>query len=199
MTTALRLPERDVWTVDNLAELPEDLPYELINGRLILLSPSNVHQFIVRRLLVLLEENCPPNLEPLGESSLDVTRYCQPQPDVVVIDTAHFSQHPTPAEAAVLAIEVVSPDSRDRDRREKVAMYATAGIGLYWIIDPLGDKISLTEMMLDRSRRRYLTSVEITGVFTTELPYSITIDLPALTARRDALMEPASDDGRRSA
>ncbi|WP_235965981.1 hypothetical protein [Micromonospora rubida] len=41
MTAAPILPERHEWTVDDLSK---DLPYELINGRLILPSPTLLHQ-----------------------------------------------------------------------------------------------------------------------------------------------------------
>jgi hypothetical protein len=40
----LNLPDRQDWTVDDLASLPEDLRYELIDGRLILPSPTAIHQ-----------------------------------------------------------------------------------------------------------------------------------------------------------
>ncbi|WP_433688494.1 hypothetical protein ACQP0I_08800 [Micromonospora carbonacea] len=44
MTAAPILPERHEWTVDDLGDLPKDLPYELINGRLIVPSPTALHQ-----------------------------------------------------------------------------------------------------------------------------------------------------------
>ncbi|EEP73937.1 hypothetical protein MCAG_04264 [Micromonospora sp. ATCC 39149] len=52
MTAAPILPERHEWTVDDLGDLPKDLPYELINGRLTVPSPTAVQQdFCVRPLL----------------------------------------------------------------------------------------------------------------------------------------------------
>jgi hypothetical protein len=46
VTAALNLPDRTEWTVEDLAELPVDLPYELINGRLIVPSPTALHDEI---------------------------------------------------------------------------------------------------------------------------------------------------------
>ena len=44
---------------------------------------------------------------------------------------------PTNAEgAADLIVEIVSPDSRVRDRRDKFFEYAKAGVEEYWIVDP---------------------------------------------------------------
>ena len=38
--------------------------------------------------------------------------------------------------AADLAVEIISDESVTRDRREKFAEYAKAGVSEYWIIDP---------------------------------------------------------------
>ncbi|BCB82204.1 Uma2 family endonuclease [Phytohabitans flavus] len=188
MTAALSLPQREVWTVDDLAELPPDLPYELVNGRLILLSPGFVHQFVCGEVFVALRHNCPAGYSPVLDLSLDVGRYSEPRPDVVVMDTSHIDQHPPPVEDAVLAVEVVSKDSKVRDVYDKAGMYAAAGVKHYWVIDPLGDKISLAEHVLEPKPRRYAIARQTTDRFTTDEPYPITIDLPALTARRDAFL-----------
>ena len=60
MTAALRLDDKRDWTVEDVARLPEDLPYELINGRLAL-SPSAVpfHQFLGNEILSSLRERLP--------------------------------------------------------------------------------------------------------------------------------------------
>jgi Uma2 family endonuclease len=190
MIAALSLPQREVWTVDDLAELPPDLPYELVNGRLILTSPDFVHQFVCGELLVALQQGCPAGHAPVIDLSLDVGRYSEPRPDVVVMDTSHVDQHPPPVEDAILAVEVVSKDSKVRDVYDKAGMYAGAGVKHYWVIDPLSDKISLAEHVLEpRPRpRRYTIARQTTDVFTTDRPYPITVDLPALTARRDAFL-----------
>ncbi|WP_243715799.1 hypothetical protein [Micromonospora sp. KC207] len=60
MTAAPILPERHEWTVDDLGNLPKDLPYELINGRLTVPSPTAVHQDFCVRLLLALEVDHPP-------------------------------------------------------------------------------------------------------------------------------------------
>jgi hypothetical protein len=41
LTAALNLPDKQDWTVDDLASFPKDLRYELIDGRLILPCPSS--------------------------------------------------------------------------------------------------------------------------------------------------------------
>lgn len=41
-----------------------------------------------------------------------------------------------------LAIEVVSPDSRDRDWQDKFSEYEASGVLEYWIIDPMTERFS---------------------------------------------------------
>ena len=42
-----------------------------------------------------------------------------------------------------LAIEVVSPDSQSRDRRDKYADYQAAGVREYWIVDPMSEDLEV--------------------------------------------------------
>jgi hypothetical protein len=52
LTAALNLPDKQEWTVDDLANLPKDLRYELVDGRLILPSPTAIHQDIALEVLL---------------------------------------------------------------------------------------------------------------------------------------------------
>lgn len=42
-----------------------------------------------------------------------------------------------------LVIEIVSPDSQNRDRREKYLEYEAAGVREYWVIDPLSQTLDV--------------------------------------------------------
>jgi Uma2 family endonuclease len=59
-------------------------------------------------------------------------------PDVMFIAEEHSDRiHPSHLEGpADLAVEVVSPDSRARDRGDKFYEYEQAGVREYWILDP---------------------------------------------------------------
>lgn len=61
------------------------------------------------------------------------------EPDVAVVLPANASRLlPNYLDgAADLAIEIVSPESIERDRQTKFAEYETAGITEYWILDPV--------------------------------------------------------------
>jgi Uma2 family endonuclease len=192
MTAAPILPERREWTVDDLAELPPDLPYELINGRLIVPSPTALHQDLCVRVLLALEVNCPPELLLSIDQSLKVNRRNEPRPDVVAIRVEHANRSPVPVEGAVLAVEIISPDSTFRDTYEKAHVYAAAGVATYWVIDPLHETITLTEMLLG-SARDYELGTHTADIFASERPWPVTIDLPALTKRRADLLGRAAE------
>jgi Uma2 family endonuclease len=60
------------------------------------------------------------------------------EPDVMVITEEHRARiKPTFVEGpADLVVEVVSPESRGRDRGDKYFEYEQAGVREYWLIDP---------------------------------------------------------------
>jgi Uma2 family endonuclease len=185
MTAAPILPERREWTVDDLGELPVDLNYELINGRLVLPSATPLHQDLCVRVFVALDANCPPEYFISIDQSLAVDRRNEPRPDVVVIRAEHANRSPVPVRDALLAVEVLSPISTFRDLHEKAGVYARAGIQTYWVIDALHEAMTLTEFLLGDGG--YRPGAHTDGVFTTERPWKVTLDLPALTERRDGV------------
>jgi Uma2 family endonuclease len=94
-----------------------------------------------------------------------------------------------PVEDAILAVEIISPESHFRDLYARSKVYAAAGIAHYWVIDPLyKEGITLTRYQPGPSGE-YETVGSTRGVFETDVPFPVTLDLPALTARRRALLE----------
>lgn len=188
MTAALKLPglldEKQDWTVDDLASLPKDLRYELIDGRLILPSPTFLHQEICAELRTMLRPHCPPGYRPVIDVSLEVDRRNEPRPDVVVGRVAHGLRSPAPIAGALLVVEVISPTSHFRDMQAKVKLFAAAGVGSYWVVDPSFEGgVVLTEFRIGQGGQ-YDMITSTNRVFTTDVPYPVTIDLPALTDLR---------------
>lgn len=186
MTAAPMLPERQEWTVDDLGELPKDLPYELINGRLIVPSPTHLHQDLCVRILLALEADCPPEYVVSIDLSMRVDRRNEPRPDVVALRPEHVTRSPVPVGDAILAVEVISPDSTFRDMYDKARVYAHAGVPTYWVVDPLHERMTLTEFVLGPTGE-YEPAVHTDDVFSTERPWKVTVDLPALTTRWSGL------------
>ncbi|WP_405094811.1 Uma2 family endonuclease [Micromonospora sp. NBC_01412] len=190
MTAAPILPERHEWTVDDLGDLPKDLPYELIDGRLIVPSPTLLHQDMCVELLLALRMNCPTEYQVGIDLSMRVDRRNEPRPDVVAVRRGNADRSPLPVEEALLAVEVVSPTSTFRDMYDKAKVYAHAGVRSYWVLDPLQERVTLTEYVLGAGRE-YEQVAHTEDLFVTERPWKVSVDLPALTTRRNGLL--ASD------
>lgn len=188
MSAAPTLPQRREWTVDGLGELPNELNYALINGRLIVPSPTALQQELMGEVWLALRVNCPSEYLVSMDQSLKVNRRNEPRPDVVVIRAEQAGRSPVPVEDAVLAVEIVSPDSSFRDMYDKTRVYARAGVPTFWVIDPLRTRTTLTEMLL-MADGEYEYGLHTDEVFTTERPWKVTLDLPALTARRARVLE----------
>ena len=198
MTAALQLPslldEKQDWTVDDLASLPKDLRYELIDGRLVLPSPTGFHQDLRVELVLMLRRDCPPDHRPVIDLSLEVDRRNEPRPDVVVLRKALGMRTPAPIEGALLIAEVISPTSHFRDMHAKTKVFAVAGVGSYLVIDPTFESgVVLTEFRLGANGAYDLVK-STNQIFTTDVPYPITIDVPALTALRDEYRKARDDE-----
>ncbi|RLK22998.1 putative restriction endonuclease [Micromonospora sp. M71_S20] len=76
--------------------------------------------------------------------------------------------------------------------KDKAKVYAHAGVRTYWVVDPLHERMTLTEYTLDPTGEyEVLTHTE--DLFVTERPWKVSVDLPALTTRRAGLL--ARDEG----
>ncbi|MFC4131034.1 Uma2 family endonuclease [Hamadaea flava] len=175
--------DRTEWTVDDLQDLPENLNYELVNGRLILPSPTFTHQEIAIRVKLALDEHCPQTHVVSTDQSIAIDNENEPRPDVVVIPVEHIDVSPVPVAGSLLAVEIVSASQSFREMADKATAYAIANIPHYWIIDSQEEQLYLAEMALDSQTGEYRRIGATTGVFKTEQPYPVTIDLPALSTR----------------
>ncbi|MDR7273319.1 Uma2 family endonuclease [Catenuloplanes atrovinosus] len=155
-------------------------------------SPTFMHQEICLAVYEALKRNCPRGLRPALDLSLRVDDRNEPRPDVLVANPARGRRTPLPIEDAVVVAEVVSPTSTIRDQRDKVELYARAGVKAYWLIDPYHDRLVLTEWTLVGDA--YQITAKTDGVFTTEVPWPVTLDLPALLRHCNELFGPPEDD-----
>jgi Uma2 family endonuclease len=132
-----------------LAGYLENDRYELIDGELIDLEPTGLHEqvsgLINRKLNVEIDREHLPWLipmkcliKPLGSSSAL-------RPDVVILDQTVLTQEPlwrqepviTLGSSVKLVVEVVSGNWQN-DYARKVEEYEALGIYEYWIVDYLG-------------------------------------------------------------
>jgi Uma2 family endonuclease len=195
MPAVLNLLDERVWTVDEVAKLPEDLPYELIDGRLILTpSPTHFHQFVGIETAIALREFRPAEILVGTDQSVLVDSGSEPRPDVLLIREEGAGPSPVLAADVLLAVEIISPDSTVRDRQDKMKLYAYAGIPAYWIIDPLAERVTFTEFLLSEGRA-YHQRVQADCLITIDRPWKITLDLPSWTRYRDRIRDRARPNG----
>ncbi|NUP79028.1 MAG: Uma2 family endonuclease [Nonomuraea sp.] len=126
------------WTADMLDRLPPDAPrhVELIDGSLIMRSPQTAfHLYTIR----LFEQSLKPpaHLAVVREMTVTLGLRQRPEPDVLGVNTAAISPSTTSfrPEDVHLAAEVVSEESRERDRTTKPIKYSNAGIKHFWRIE----------------------------------------------------------------
>ncbi|MET8094741.1 Uma2 family endonuclease [Micromonospora sp. NPDC005220] len=141
-----RWPGPDLWrqrlgnyTVEDVLSLPDDAPrVELRDGVMIVVpSPTFGHQKISGLLWNWLRQHSPQGMEPSFATGVMVGVDQTFEPDVMLLaaETINYDSHYSTAEPVILVVEVVSRSTRRRDRLEKPADYADAGIPHYWRIE----------------------------------------------------------------
>ena len=132
-----------LWTFDEmLAELPEsNLPTELWDGELIRSpAPTPSHQQLIVRLLCEMDGFVSERkLGTVFVSPIDVvlTQRRVVQPDLLFISNKRGGIVQDRIRGVPdLAVEVLSPGTRRRDRVDKKNLYEQFGLPEYWIVDP---------------------------------------------------------------
>ncbi|MDQ0788521.1 Uma2 family endonuclease [Streptomyces sp. B3I8] len=179
------MPPEGGWTADDLDRLPNLPPHtELIDGSLVFVSPQTLfHTRTIDFFTWQLQSLAPADFEVIREFTIDIDRQNRPEPDVVVV-RADVVQDPEqtrfPAEAVLLAMEVVSEDSVSRDRETKPLKYARAGIAHYWRVENEKGRAAVHAFELEPTTGAY-TSV---GIFRermkVEVPFPVDLDLAGI-------------------
>lgn len=120
-----------------------DLHAEWVNGVVIKMSPvSDVHNLLTQFLITFFTLYLAKTKEGVMRHEpfvMKLSETLKREPDLFIVTTANKGKlKPTLLDgAADLVIEVVSPESIDRDRGTKLREYETAGVNEYWVIDPV--------------------------------------------------------------
>jgi Uma2 family endonuclease len=134
-------PERTLWTVADLEQLPEDgNRSEILHGELLVTPlPSTGHQGVAARLLLLVANWCRAHTgwRFLAPGGVYISETNWLEPDVAVYPSPEFDNRPWRELPPPLWVaEVLSPSTRSRDRHSKRAAYLTNGVADVWIVDP---------------------------------------------------------------
>ena len=121
----------------------EDVRAEWVEGEVVLMAPvSDEHDELGIWLIRLIGEHVEEHA--LGAIRQNIfVRFASPKrrrvPDLLFVakERAELLRPNYLDGAPDLILEIISPDSQSRDRREKYQEYEKAGVREYWIIDPL--------------------------------------------------------------
>ena len=177
------------YTAEDLDRIPDLPPHtELIDGNLIFVSPQALfHTLAKRAVWNALEQAAPSHLFVTGEMTVRLSTKNRPEPDVLVVDEAAVrSDRQTGFDAsdALLVVEVISPESRTRDRKDKPGLYAAAGIPHFWLVDDVEGTTVVEVWKLDHRLGLY----DLLGRFDRRLeieePFPVVLDLRKVGRRR---------------
>jgi Uma2 family endonuclease len=136
------LEDYDRW----LADRPDEEHYEVVDGLPVMSpSPSGLHQLVLIRLAFLLQQHCPSEQVVLP-APWDWVLATQPrlsvrQPDLVLVRRSQLDDRLL--DVPLLAVEVLSPTSFERDAVWKRDAYAKAGLEHYWLVDPQMPQVAI--------------------------------------------------------
>ena len=169
------LPRSRPLTYADLDDMPDDgHRYELVDGTLIVTpAPRMIHQRVVLNLATLLKVSCPHELE-VFVAALDVVLSDRTvmQPDVLVARRSDLTERNLPA-PPVLAVEVLSPNTRRIDLGTKRLAFEGAGVPSYWAVDP--DEPSLTVFELEGATYREIARVTGSETWEAAQPFPVAV------------------------
>lgn len=183
-TAELPIPEKERYTYEDYAQLPEGAPYELICGELVMTpSLSAEHQRVLRRLSWSIQQYIDEN-EP-GEiffAPMDVyfSEEDTPQPDLIFVaqDRLDIIGVQKIEGAPDLIVEVLSPSTAYRDLTTKKRLYEQHGVKEYWTVDPEQHTVEIFE----NTEEGFLQHARVVekGTATSKLLDGFSIDLDDL-------------------
>ncbi|MEV5005771.1 Uma2 family endonuclease [Streptomyces sp. NPDC055692] len=183
-------PPEGGWTADDLDRLPNLPPHtELIDGSLVFVSPQTAfHERAVDFFKWHLQSLAAEDYEVFREFTIDIDRQNRPEPDAVVVRGDVVDEGPGqtrfPAEAVILAVEVVSEDSVSRNRETKPLKYARAKIPHYWRVENENGRAAVHVFELEPTTTGSYTSVGIfRGRMKVDAPFSVDLDLTEIRTR----------------
>ncbi|WP_218001003.1 Uma2 family endonuclease [Nocardia aobensis] len=180
------IPPPEGYVAADLDRLPDLPPHtELIDGSLVFVSPQKLfHMCVVDFLRGELKRRAPKHLVVLREMTVTLGSRQRPEPDVMVVDAAastNLEETAYKPSDVTLVVEVVSPDSVERDRKRKPQLYAEAGIPHFWRVENADGRAVVYVYELDPATGKYTpTGIHHDRLHVT-VPFDIDLDLGRAT------------------
>jgi Uma2 family endonuclease len=180
------IPPEDGYFADDLDKIPDLPPHtQLIDGSLVFVSPQMIfHKRAMLRLWRAFDDAATAEFAAHTEMTIVLGPKQRPEPDVLVTwALAENKQRQTSftPEDVLLVIEIVSDESRLRDRERKPQLYAAAGIKVFWRVElDEQDKAVVYSYELDPATKSYVATGIHRDRITAAWPFPVDIDLTAI-------------------
>ncbi|WP_280275359.1 Uma2 family endonuclease [Nocardia wallacei] len=173
------------FTAEDLPRLIEvvDARFELLDGEVVMMAPATQWHDEVRDYLKLALRGIAPRQFVITPEKGINLGHSVPEPDILavsrsVVQSGSLVFRP---EDVYLAVEIVSPGTKTKDRKLRPAQYAEAGIKHFWRVENEDDEMVVYTFELLPEGGCYAPS----GVFRKRVqidrPFPIDIELPAVT------------------
>lgn len=136
-------------TREELDALPDDgLRHELIDGAFVMTPSPNVrHQDMSAGLFLALQSAIRDTQLKVLYAPFDVVLGSNVVvPDLLVARPSDFTDRSLPV-APLLVVEIRSPSTAWLDEGRKRSIYEEAGVGSYWLADPVAPAITILELV----------------------------------------------------
>lgn len=176
-TPTLPITPPEGWTLDNL---PDNLPKhtELIRGVLVMSPQKFWHMAVLDMLRASLQGQTPGGYVILREMAVRRSQRSAPEPDLSIARASaiDWDKSLLQPEDLLVAAEIVSPESEERDREDKPLIYAAMGIPTFWLIERGPDNAPIVHEHHQYGGVYQLKHTHI-GRLKTEIPFPIDIPI----------------------
>ncbi len=167
------LPEKRIYTIEDIYNLPEGTRAELIDGQIYYMAPpSTLHQRISFALSRAIADHIDRQGGPCEVFPAPFAVFLQSdapgcgenylEPDLSIICDPEKIDEKGCHGAPDWIIEIVSPGSKRQDYYTKLALYRAAGVREYWIVDPARHAVIVYDMEHDEGPALYTFADQIT-------------------------------------
>lgn len=159
---------------------------DLINGIIYMASPDSLEANDLNAFLCFLMRGyvAARNLGGkvfVSRFAFELSEIRAPEPDVAYVrpERMELVEHRGMRGGPDIAVEIVSRESRTRDYEDKKQLYLEAGVGEYWLVDPLARRVEFWRLDVDRYE---LVPLERNRIFRSEVLPGFWLDVEWLLA-----------------
>jgi Uma2 family endonuclease len=168
--------------LDTIPGLPRHT--ELIDGSLVVAGRQTVfHMRTLRALESAPTDQAPEEYEAVRQMTVTLGPKQRPEPDIMITwaaaETSPDQTNYKP-EDVLLVVEVVSTESRVRDRERKPQLYAAARFQHYWRVEDENGRPVVYTYELDPATKSYVPTGIQRGRLTASWPFLVDIDLDVI-------------------